>query len=249
MFARFIARTAMLLVVAVAPAFAQDTTDCGCAVIRAQHQPNAFQRRSSGVFSFIQSRPTGAFGDNVHFGYGGNAAYMFRLDDAGIFSLRADAGVLVYGHESKEVPLSSTIGGRILVDVSTMNYIYPLTIGPQITWPSGSIRPYANAGIGGQFFVTQSSVKGSENIGDFASTTNYWDKTGLWTAGGGVYIPLSQRGLKVMLDLGAQFVSGGRARYLKPGSIEDLPDAQLRITPMESETHMTLVRVGLKVSL
>jgi hypothetical protein len=135
MSARFIARTAMLLVVAVAPAFApafaQDSTDCGCVIIRAQHQPNAFQRRSSGVFSFIQSRPTGTFGDNVHFGYGGNAAYMFRLDDAGIFSLRADAGVLVYGHESKHVPLSSTIGGRIQVDVSTMNYIYPLTIGPR----------------------------------------------------------------------------------------------------------------------
>lgn len=247
-----IARTATMVVLASAfatPVFAQDSASCNCVPAREQHGPNAFQRRSSGTLAVIQSRPQGGLGNNIDLGYGVNGAYLLRLDDAGFFGLRADVGFLQYGNESKRVPLSSTVGGRIQVDVSTTNYILPASIGPQIMWPRGSIRPYANAGIGGQFFFTQSSVEGSDDIGRFASTTNQWDKTMTWVAGGGVYVPVYQRRFNVLLDIGAQYVNGGRARYLKPGSIEDLPDAQIRVTTMESDTHMILVRLGVKVGL
>lgn len=248
MFASPIARAAMIAVAFAAPLFAQDTTsnNCHCVVID-HHKPNAFERRSSGTVSFIQSRPQDALADNIGLGYGVDGTYLFRLDKAGIFGLRADAGFLQYGNESKRVPLSSTIGGRIQVDVSTSNYIVPLSIGPQIMWPKGAVRPYANAGIGGQFFFTQSSVDGSDDVGSFAHTTNQWDRTMMWLAGGGVYVPVYQRRFNVLLDIGAQYVDGGRARYLKPGSIEDLPDSQIRITPMESQTHMVVVRFGVRL--
>jgi hypothetical protein len=247
MFASSVARAAMIVVAAATPLFAQDTTaGCGCVVIQGQHEPSAFARRSSGALSIIQSRPQDAFADHIGLGYGVNGTYLFRLDNRGVFSLRADAGFLQYGRESKRVPLSSTIGGRVQVDVSTNNYIVPISIGPQITRPTGSVRPYANAGVGGQFFFTQSSVEGSDDIGSFANTTNQWDRTLTWVAGGGVYVPVYQRRVNVLLDIGAQYVNGGRARYLKPGSIEDLPDNQIRITPMESQTHMVLVRVGVR---
>jgi len=213
------------------------------------HVPNEFERRSSGALNLIQSRPSGTLGDNIGLGYGINGTYLFRLDQRGVFSLRADAGFLQYGEESKHVPLSSTVGGRIQVKVSTNNNIVPLSIGPQLTWPTGRVRPYANAGIGGQFFYTQSSVQGDDDSFDFANTTNQWDKTLTWVAGGGVYVPVYERNMKVMLDIGAQYVAGGRAQYLKPGSIEDLPNSQIRITPMESETHMVLVRLGVKIGL
>jgi len=255
MSASSIARAAMLLVASIlsAPvvttAVAQDSSSCGCIIIRKQGEPNAFERHSSGTLSFIQSRPQGVLGQNIGLGYGIDGAYLFRLDHAGAFALRADAGFLQYGNESKQVPLSSTIGGRIQVDVSTKNYIVPLSIGPQIMWPTGSVRPYANAGIGGQFFFTQSSVEGTDDATSFATTTNQWDKTLAWVAGGGVYIPVYQRNVNVLIDLGAQYVKGGRARYLKPGSIEDLPNSQIRITPMESETHMVLLKFGVKVGL
>ena len=245
----------MILVVVAAsavtatPAMAQDSTGCGCVILREPHTPNTFERHSAGAFSVIQSRGRGTFGDNVGYGYGLNAAYLYGIDDRGILSLRADAGFLQYGEESKHVPLSTTIGGRIQVKVSTSNYIVPLMIGPQLTWPSGTVRPYVNGGIGGQFFFTESSVEGSDDSFDFANTTNQWDKTLAWIAGGGVYVPVYEGKTKVMLDLGAQYVKGGTARYLRPGSIEDLPDAQIRITPMESETHMLVVRIGVKVGL
>jgi opacity protein-like surface antigen len=247
-----IARAAMIVVAALAttvPAIAQDTTSCHCVVIQSSHSPNAFQRRSSGTLAFIQSRPQDTFGQNIGFGYGADGTYLFRLDDAGFLGLRADAGLLQYGEESKRVPLSSTIGGRVQVDVSTTNYIVPLSIGPQLMWPRGSIRPYVNGGVGGQFFFTQSSVEGSDDVGSFANTTNQWDRTLTWVAGAGVYVPIYQRRFNVLLDLGAQYVNGGRARYLKPGSIEDLPDSQIRITPMESNTHMVLVRFGVRLGM
>ena len=252
MFASPIARAAMLLAASAAPVaslLAQDTSTCHCVIIHDQRGPNAFERRSSGTLSFMQSRPQDALAGNIGLGYGVNGAYLFRLDDAGVFALRADAGFLQYGRESKRVPLSSTIGGRIQVDVSTSNYLVPLSIGPQITWPKGAVRPYANGGIGGQFFFTQSSVEGSDDFGSFANTTNQWDKTFMWVAGGGVYVPLYQKRFNVLLDVGAQYVNGGRARYLKPGSIEDLPDSQIRITSMESETHLVLVRLGVKIGM
>src|ERR1041384_3254993 len=183
MLASRISRAALILAAAAAPSLAQDSTRCVC-VIR-EHAPNEFERRSSGSFSVIQSRPTGALSNNIGFGYGINGAYLFRLDQAGVFSLRADAGILQYGDESKRVPLSSSIGGRIQVKVSTNNNIVPLTIGSQGSWPTGPVRPCANAGVGGQFFFTQSDVKGSDDIREFANTTNQWDKTFAWVAGGG----------------------------------------------------------------
>jgi len=239
---------ALFSVALAAPVVAQDSASCNCS--RREHYPSEFELRSSGSFAFFQGRPVGALQKNIGFGYGGSAAYLFRLDRQGIWSLRADLGFGGYGEESKRVPLSPTIGGRIQVRVRTTNYVVPMSIGPQLTWPSGVIRPYVNAGIGAQGFFTQSSVDGSDDDSySFANTTNQSDWTGAWTAGGGLYVPLYQGKTKVMLDLGVQYLTGGHATYLRPGSILDLPNSQIQINPLESDTHMLLVRVGVKVGL
>ena len=237
---------ALLCVVSAASATAQDSTGAR-APRRDEGPPSEWARRSAGVFSIIQSRPAGQFGDNIGLGYGGNAAYLFSLDPAGILSLRTDVGFIDYGNESKRVPLSSTIGGRIQVKVSTNNFIVPVSIGPQLTWPTGSVRPYVNAGFGGQFFYTQSSVEGEDDSFTNLSTTNQHDATKSWIVGGGVYVPVYARRVNVMLDAGVQYFTGGHAQYLRPGSIIDLPNAQIQINPLESDTHMLVVRMGVRV--
>ena len=140
-----LAATAMVLGLAGA-ASAQDSTsvNAGSAV------PSDLALRSSGSVSLIQTRPQGAFGKNIGFGYGVNGAYLLRLDRAGIVSIRADVGVVEYGNESKRVAFSETVGGRVQVNVRTTHYIVPMSIGPQLTWPVGLVRPYINAGLGGQ---------------------------------------------------------------------------------------------------
>ena len=106
-----------------------------------------------------------------------------------------------------------------------------------------------NAGVGSQFFFTESSVDGTNDDDNIASTTNYSDWTSTWVAGGGLYLPVYEKKTSVLLDLGVQYVAGGRARYLRPGSIQDLPNAQIAITPLESETHLLLVRLGVRIGL
>src|SRR5204863_3667599 len=161
-----IGQLALLLCLgAVTPVVAQDST-----VRRPDGPPSEFARRSSGSFSFVQSRPLGGLSDNIGFGYGLNAAYLFRLDHEGYLSLRTDAGFVDYGSESFRVPLSTTVGGRIQVKVSTNNYIVPLSIGPQLAMPKGLIRPYVNGGIAAQIFFTQSGVEGTDDSYEFANT-------------------------------------------------------------------------------
>ena len=241
-----IGQLALLLCLGAAtPVIAQDSTVSNSP--RADGPPSEFARRSSGSFSFIQSRPLGRLSDNIGFGYGLNAAYLLQLDHEGYLSLRTDAGFVDYGSESFQVPLSTTVGGRIQVKVSTNNYIVPLSIGPQLAMPKGVIRPYVNGGIAAQIFFTESGVEGTDDSYDFANTTNQHDWTSTWVAGGGVYVPVYTKKMSVLIDAGIQYFGAGHARYLRPGSIEDLPNAQIRITPLESETRLALVHIGVKL--
>jgi opacity protein-like surface antigen len=242
MIASRLVRAALVSAVAVSPALGQDT-------VFHQHVPNEFERRSSGNITFIQSRPVGDFQKNIGLGYGANLTYLFRLDREGFLSLRGDAGIAVYGGEHFYAPLSPTVGGRIQVKVSTTNNVIPLSFGPQISWPYGPLRPYLNAGLGAHYFFTESSIQGTDDEYEFANTTNQSDWTSAWVFGGGLYAPIYEGKTKVSLDLGVQYYKGGRAQYLRPGSITDLPNAQIAIQPLESDTHMLLVRLGVRIGI
>jgi hypothetical protein len=236
-----VGRAAALLAIAATTAIAQDSSFA--------HRPSALARRSAASLTVIQSRPQGAFGQNVGLGYGLDGAYLLRLDDAGIWSLRLSAGVVSYGNESRRTPLSESVGGRVLVDVKTANYIVPMSIGPQLTWPAGSFRPYVNAGVGGQALFTESRVQSVDDLISTFSTTNHSSFAPTWTVGGGVYVPLYYGKMKVQLDLGAQYLNGGRTSYLTRGSIIDLAGAKISVTPRESATHLVLVRFGARIGL
>src|SRR5690606_4165877 len=88
------------------------------------------------------SDPKEEFRDNVGTGVGLGAAILYDLDRRGVLSLRLDGSWAAYGRESKRVPLSNTVGGRILVDVVTTNSLYTFGLGLQAAAPSGAIRPY-----------------------------------------------------------------------------------------------------------
>src|SRR4029079_8842193 len=123
-----------------------------------------FLRRSSVSIAAIQTRPIGTLGENIGLGYGVSGAYLFSLDPQGIVSLRADVAAVQYGNESKRSAFSETVGDRVQVRTRTSNYIFPVTLGPQLAWPSGPVRPYVNAGVGAQAFVTESDVEGVDNL-------------------------------------------------------------------------------------
>lgn len=245
LFGSSVTRAVLCLAVAATTAAAQDST----AQQTVDRGPSALARRSAGSVTVIQSRPQGAFGQHVGLGYGLDGAYLYRLDDAGIWSLRLSVGIISYGGDSRRTPLSESVGGRVLVDVKTDNYIAPMSIGPQLTWPSGSIRPYVNAGVGGQAFFTESRLEGTDDHIAFARTTNHSSFAPSWGVGGGIYVPMYRGKTNVQLDLGVQYLNGGRTRYLTSGSIRDLPGAQISVTPLESATHLVVVRAGARIGL
>jgi len=245
MFTTSFARAVLLLTITASAAAAQDSTAHGAR----DDGPSELARRSAGSVTVVQSRPQGAFARNVGLGYGLDGAYLLRLDDRGFWSLRVSAGIIGYGNESRRTALSESVGGRINVDVKTDNYIAPMSIGPQLTWPSGSFRPYVNAGVGGQAFFTESRLESTSDRTTFASTTNHSSFAAAWGVGGGVFVPIYYGKTNVQLDLGLQYLNGARTRYLAPGSITDLPGAQISVTPLESATHLVIVRFGARVGL
>ncbi|MFN8570951.1 MAG: hypothetical protein U0132_02770 [Gemmatimonadaceae bacterium] len=211
--------------------------------------PFSRNRRFEAGASFFYAQPSGAFHDYVRQGVGLDGFFRLNLDSRGLLSLRADGGWLAYGRETQRVPLSGTIGGRILVDLTTSNNIVYASLGPQLTARGGPIRPYINGGVGFAYFFTESSVEGSNNNNEpFASTTNYDDWTLQWKGGGGFLIPLGVR-KDVNLDIGAQYHNNGQVKYLRKGSIVDLPNGGIQINPIESQANLITYRIGISVPI
>jgi hypothetical protein len=205
-----------------------------------------FQEGPARLFAGIDGElavPQDEFARYVGNGGGVGGHFLVQLDDAGIFGLRADAGFVIYGHETKRVPFSSTVGGRVNVDVSTSNNIVFFGVGPQLMMPNGKLRPYLTGSVGLAYFYTRSSVDGVDG-GTIAETKNFSDATFAWTGAAGLYIPV-KRGLRpISIDVGARYHGNGNASYLREGSIHDNPDNTITITPLHSQTHLLAYHVG-----
>ena len=196
--------------------------------------------------AFLVSEPKEGFNNNVGLGFGIGGGLQYHVDRTGWFSVRFDTSWLRYGHETKRVPFSQTVGGRILVDVSTENSILALGIGPGFSVPFGPVRPYLNAGFSGLLFRTASSVSGIRSSDEpIANTTNLTDWTRAWVAGTGIRIPLG-RNSPASLDLGLRYHRGGEALYLREGSIIDNPDGSVSINPLNSRTPFMMYSLGIR---
>ncbi len=203
------------------------------------------ERRFSGQIDGVQMRPTGELAQNIGFGYGAGGVGLFTLDDAGIFALRAEATLMQYGSETKHSALSPTIGGRIQVDVTTANDIIVGGLGLQAMSPTGWIRPYVAGSAAVVSFATESSVNGADSQWEFANTTNHQDTHFAWLASGGVIVPLHYGRTVVSLHAGVTYTATqGRASYLRPGSITDLPNGDIAIDPLYSEAKFFTWRIG-----
>ena len=199
--------------------------------------------------SLATTRPVGDLGRNIGSGYGAAAGFLLPINRSGSLSLRADIGVSQYGSESRRTAFSESVGDRVEVKVRTTNNYVPASVGLQLTMPAGPVFPYVNGGVGMQAFYTESSVEPTSGGQALVSTVNQSDLTPTWTLGGGVYIPVRVGRVRAQLDLSAQYVQGGRAQYLAPGSIVDLPGGHISVTPMESGTRVVALRVGARFGL
>ncbi len=208
-----------------------------------------FPTRFTIAGDLLVAQPKGEFGSNIDQGYGANIVFMYKLDQAGVFSLRADFGGMQYGSETKRVPFTPYTG-RVLLDVTTSNDVFWGAVGPQMQLlTKGPVRPYVNAAVGFQGFVTQSALSGSNESWDYASTTNQDDVTFAYIVGGGVYIPLGKRSTAASLNIGARYHFGGTASYLREGDITDNANGTITLNPRTSKTDVILWQVGVSVPI
>lgn len=212
-------------------------------------------RPTGGYFggSFTIAETQGEFADYVDGGLGGSLHYIHALDPDGWLALRVDGGFAIYGYERQTVPLSPTLGGRILVDLTTSNNIAWIGVGPQIGVPDGRLRPYVNGYAGYSYLATSSSVEAVDDYyyddRDYFTTTNFDDWSFSYGGGAGVYIPVRGGPQPVSIDLGVRYHNNGEAEYLREGDIQDNPDGSITLYPVRSDTDMLTFHIGFSVGI
>lgn len=196
----------------------------------------------------VASKPKGEFANYVDRGFGFNAGAMVRIDPAGMFGVRAEVGGLQYGRERMSVAFSP-FTGRVTAEVVTSNTIGWIALGPQFTFPTGPVRPYANAALAVTNFRTTSALEDRETSETFATTENASDFASAVVFGGGVYIPVGGRLSTAMLTLGGKYYYGGEATYLPEGGIVDNPDGSVTLNTARSRTDFIIWQLGVSVGI
>src|SRR5688572_28604961 len=122
------------------------TTSGAASTLSAQAEPvrraDSNLPRGYGDINFAVSQPLGAFNEFTGEGYGLTGGFVWHFDGDRVFGIRAEGGFVQYGNERTGHCL---INCRIGVDINTSNDIAFGGICPQISVPSGPLRPYLNA--------------------------------------------------------------------------------------------------------
>lgn len=203
--------------------------------------------RGFGGASFVVGNPTGEFDRYVGEAYGGQLTGRFRLDPEGWMSLRGDLGFMIYGHE--RLRFCSPVSCRVELDLTTTNSIFFGGIGPEFAIPGEYVRPYAYGTIGFGYFNTSSSLGGSADYEDFASTVNFDDGVFQSRVGTGVQVRVSGGRTPVYLDFATEYHANGHAWYLREGDIVDNPDGSITLNPRRSEANLVTFRFGVSVGI
>ena len=242
---------ATLLLTLTAPVAAQRGDDSASAAPAPQYEPQRIRPgdRHGFGFSFNYGQPTGEFRNFVDQGFGADGYYRFALDRYGIMSLRVGGQFLIYGNETRRMPLSSTVGNLILVDVETYHGIAGIGGGIELAAPTPAVRPYVFGQLGSSYFFTESSVEGSDDAFDFAHTTNFSDWVFSRQIGAGLQVPIGRnRVTAVHIDVGATFTFHDDASYLREGSIVEVGQGNFVFRPIRSEANLVTYRVGVALT-
>ena len=113
---------------------------------------------------------------------------------------------------------------------------------------TGPVRPYVDGLIGLKHLFTRTSVSDLSDGETIASDTNLSDTSFSYGIGGGLQIPLKRgRGWRVLLDTNVRYLRGGRAEYLRKGSIRE-ENGLVTYDIFSSRTDVMAVQVGVMFS-
>ncbi len=199
--------------------------------------------------AFNVTQPRGAFAETTNLGWGLSGNVLFRLDPSSILNVRADLAFTNYGNVRQRVPLSSTVGNLIQVDLNTTNNIATFVVGPQLLGPTGAFTPYASALAGFSAFWTTSSVEGSNNNQSFASTTNSSDFSWAYGGAAGAYLRVSDGARPIRLDLGVRYLRHDDVTYLTADEVRASTQEQRNPRPIRSRVDFYTYFVGIQATV
>ncbi len=211
--------------------------------VSAQDNPNA--RVSAGASGNL-SIPRGVFGETTERGWGLSGNVLIGLDANAIFNARADLAFQSYGRVRQRVPLSSTTGNLIRVDLNTTNNIATFVTGPQLLGPTGVFTPYASALGGFSAFWTSSTVEGTNDTEPFASTTNSSDFAWAYGGAAGAYIRVSNGARPVRLDLGMRYLRHDDVTYLTADEVRAAVQQRRDPQPIRSRVDFYTYYIGVQ---
>ncbi len=215
------------------------------------HSPGYSVERFQVSADFTLGFPQGEFRKNVdRVGIGGSGYFAYRFKNSP-FSVGISIGMLVYGSETRIDFLSTSIP-EVEVDVTTRNNILMCHFVFRAQPTEGKFRPYVEGLVGFQYLWTETGVY-DQGCCDkrIANSVNQSDWT--WSSGAGcgllmkVYEDRKNRernAFAIFVDLGARFLKGGRAEYLREGSISQ-ENGQLIYDIKMSNTDLITARLGL----
>jgi len=201
--------------------------------------------------SFIPGFPQNDFKENLNqIGLGGSGYFLYRLKNSPL-SVGVSLGVMVYGSESRSEFFSAGIPD-VMVDVTTRNYILMTHFLMRLQPRRGQIKPYLDGLVGFNYLWTETGVYDRNGIDQrIASDVNFDDVTWSLGFGGGLMLNVYQKRRRnraspfaVFADFGFRYLKGGRAEYLKEGSIIREND-YLIYDVSESSTDLLTLRAGL----
>ena len=175
--------------------------------------------------SLILGFPQNEFSKNVNNSAFGGIEGQVTLTTPGKsnpFTVGLNAAFIVYGMENRRVPLSTTIPD-VSVDVERQNSMVNFHLLFQVSPFDGQVKPYLEGVAGGAYLFTETSVEGSNNIDEFASTVNQDDFAWSYGFGGGILVSIMESNEDLpgglFLDIKSRFMFGSEAEYLTTGDL------------------------------
>ena len=195
--------------------------------------------------------PVGAFNNRVsQEGFALGIYYGVKLRKAPIFVGFELSGGL-YGYTHRHEYLDGI--PEVRLDVETLNNIVQGHFLLRAEARRGVVRPFVEGLAGFSYFYTDTTISEHEFPWDeVASDINSGDLTVAAGAGGGLAIHLGWSRVRypdrprreTLIDIKVRYMAGGRAKYLKQGSIVVVGD-ELTYSYDESATSFITVQVGL----
>ncbi len=185
--------------------------------------------------------------DKAGFGLAGNIGFAPEQTPV---MIGLEFSFMNYGSAERREAFSTTIPD-VFVNVSTTNNLLTGHFMIRLQPNAGSFRPYLQGMVGFHYLFTETKIENINVPGqEVASSNNISDWAFSYGGGGGimflVYSPDAGGVKDIFIDIGARYMFGGEAEYLKEGSIRNV-GGRVVYDVLKSKTDLLIIQLGVSV--